>query len=123
MSSRQALKAALQEQMPETILVTADAGNLTTLDPSMIGGVQIVGGGWAPAPYEGQMVANWELWLYIESTDPEIVEDQLESLWAEVHELINGIGWIDWTAAEITAHPDGPQAVRVTAQTITTTSS
>lgn len=123
MSSRQALKAALEEQLPETILVTANAGNLTTLDASRTGGIQIVRAGWAPAPYEGQMVANWELWLYIESTDPETVEDELESLWAEVHDLLKDIGWIDWTAAEITMHPDGPQAVRVTAQTITTTSS
>lgn len=123
MSSRAMLREQLAALLPATILVTDNAGNLTALDAEKTGGVQVVRAGWASIPYEGQMVANWELWLYVSSTDPETVEDDLEQLWADVFPILDATGWIDWTAAEITPHPDGPQAVRVTAQTITNTTS
>lgn len=103
-NSRTQLANTLQALLPENYKMVDSPRDFASLDPSVIGVVQLWRSQIAPASNMGSFDEQYELWVMTPKSDPDTSEDDLDLRLFEVIEALQQAKWLGWSTAERAIH-------------------
>ena len=116
-NSRTQLALVLQGVLPSNYKMVNSPREFASLDPSVVGAIQLWRSSIAPASNMGSFDEEFELWVMTAKLDPDTSEDDLDARLFEVIEALQPLKWLTWSTAQRAIHAqEQRQAYKFTIQ-------
>ncbi len=117
MSARDDVEAALTAALPDTYEFVDDLRDLDEPTSEKPITLQLMRNKLEPGKTQGSYEQEFDLWIVTGSSDPAIVEPELDAAVDDVLPLIDQIKWLTWSICERAIHPSNFHGYKITFRT------